>query len=125
MSEGRDKSVFHQEEDKLREEDKLVLHLEEDKLVVVDIDLVEIDLVEVEDNLSYVLPSNTKVFGSVKRLRSARLGTQKDSEYSAELDEIFTSLHKADDHIAETRQNTVRLGTETRSMLNDLRKQLG
>lgn len=121
MSEGGDKSVFHQEEDKLREEDKLVLDLEEGELVI-DIDLVE---VEEEDNLSYVLPLNTEVFGSVKRLRTARLGTQKDSEYSAELDEIFTSLHKADDRIAETRQNTVRLGIETRSMLDDLRKQLG
>ncbi len=48
----------------------------------------------------------------------------KESEYSAELDKIFTQLHKADDRIAETRQNTVRLGIETRSMLDDLRKQL-
>lgn len=50
---------------------------------------------------------------------------ENESEYSAEIDEIFTQLHEADDDIAETRQNTVQLGIETRSMLNDLRKQLG
>jgi hypothetical protein len=50
---------------------------------------------------------------------------ENESKYSAELDEIFTQLHEADDYIAETRQNTTRLRVETRSMLNDLRKQLG
>lgn len=50
---------------------------------------------------------------------------ENESEYSVELDEILTQLHEADSHIAETRQNTVRLGVETRSMLDDLRKQLG
>jgi hypothetical protein len=50
---------------------------------------------------------------------------QEESKYSAELDEILTQLHEADDRIAETRQNTVQLGIETRSMLDDLRKQLG
>lgn len=48
-----------------------------------------------------------------------------DSEYSAELDEILSQLNDTDDRIVETRQNTVRLGIETRSMLDDLRKQLG
>lgn len=51
--------------------------------------------------------------------------TENNSKYSAELDEIFTQLHEADYCIAETRQNTVRLGIETRSILDDLRKQLG
>lgn len=51
--------------------------------------------------------------------------TEKNAEYSAEIDQIFTQLHEADKRIAETRQNTVRLGIETRSMLDDLRKQLG
>ena len=51
--------------------------------------------------------------------------TEENSEHSAELEKIFTKLHAADDRIAETRQNTVRLGIETRSMLDDLRKQLG
>jgi hypothetical protein len=50
---------------------------------------------------------------------------ENESKYSAELDEIFTQLHEADDYISETRQNTTRLRVETRSMLNDLRKQLG
>lgn len=50
---------------------------------------------------------------------------ENESEYSVELDEILTQLHEADSHITETRQNTVRLGVETRSMLDDLRKQLG
>ena len=50
---------------------------------------------------------------------------QNESENSIELNKIFTQLHDADQYIAETRQNTVRLGTETRSMLDDLRKQLG
>jgi hypothetical protein len=50
---------------------------------------------------------------------------ENESKYSAELDEIFTQLHEADDYIAETRQNTTRLRVETRSMLDDLRKQLG
>jgi len=50
---------------------------------------------------------------------------ENESKYSAELDEIFTQLHEADYCIAETRQNTVRLGIETRSILDDLRKQLG
>jgi hypothetical protein len=50
---------------------------------------------------------------------------ENESKYSAELDEVFTQLHEADDYIAETRQNTVQLGIETRSMLDDLRKQLG
>jgi hypothetical protein len=49
---------------------------------------------------------------------------ENESKYSAELDEVFTQLHEADDYIAETRQNTVQLGIETRSMLDDLRKQL-
>ena len=49
----------------------------------------------------------------------------EDTQYIAKLDEIITQLHDADRHITQTRQNTVRLGTETRSMLNDLRKQLG
>jgi|GEM_PF-5562449 len=49
----------------------------------------------------------------------------EESKYSTELDEIFTQLHDADRHIAETRKNTMRLGIETKSMLDDLRKQLG
>ncbi|MEM6612063.1 MAG: hypothetical protein AAF652_07385 [Cyanobacteria bacterium P01_C01_bin.72] len=51
--------------------------------------------------------------------------TEENSEYSAELEKIFTQLQEKDNLIAETRQNTVRLGIETRSMLDDLRKQLG
>jgi hypothetical protein len=50
---------------------------------------------------------------------------KKETEYSSELDEIFIQLHEADERIAETRQNTTRLRVETRSMLDDLRKQLG
>ena len=53
------------------------------------------------------------------------LTAQNESKYSTELDEIFTQLHDADRHIAETRKNTMRLGIETKSMLDDLRKQLG
>ncbi|MEO1005184.1 MAG: hypothetical protein AAFW67_04875 [Cyanobacteria bacterium J06638_38] len=48
-----------------------------------------------------------------------------ESEYTVELDEILTQLHQADDRIVAIRQNTARLGVETRSMLSDLRKQLG
>lgn len=51
--------------------------------------------------------------------------TEENSEYSAQLEKIFTQLQEEDHLIAETRQNTVRLGIETRSMLDDLRKQLG
>ena len=50
---------------------------------------------------------------------------ENESECSVELDEILTQLHEADSHIAETRQNTLRLGIETRSMLDGLRQQLG
>jgi hypothetical protein len=50
--------------------------------------------------------------------------TDWSEEENAQLDEIFTQLHEADDYIAKTRQNTTRLRVETRSMLNDLRKQL-
>lgn len=53
------------------------------------------------------------------------LTTPNESKYSTELDEIFTQLHDTDRYIAKTRKNTVRLGIETRSMLNDLRQQLG
>lgn len=50
---------------------------------------------------------------------------QNESIHLAEIDEIMAQLHDADRNIAETRKNTVRLGIETRSMLDDLRKQLG
>ena len=50
---------------------------------------------------------------------------QDESKFSTKIDEIFVQLHDVDRDIAETRKNTVRLGIETRSMLNDLRKQLG
>ena len=50
---------------------------------------------------------------------------KENSEYSAELEKIFTQLQEEDRLIAKTRQNTVQLGIETRSMLDDLRKQLG
>ena len=60
-----------------------------------------------------------------KYVLESNLEKLEESEYSAELDETFTQLHEADDRIAETRQNTMRLGIETRSMLDDLRKQLG
>ena len=48
-----------------------------------------------------------------------------EQKYVSELDEIFTQLQDADRDIARTRRNTVSLGIETRSMLKDLRKQLG
>ncbi len=51
--------------------------------------------------------------------------TEENSEYSAELEKIFTQLQEKDELINKTRQNTARLGIETRSMLDDLRKQLG
>ena len=50
---------------------------------------------------------------------------EENSEYYAELSTIFTQLHEADSYIAKTRQNTVKLGLETRAILADLRKQLG
>ena len=68
---------------------------------------------------------SSNVKPSEKQDRVANSKTQEYLKYSTELEEIFTQLHDADRHIAETRQNTVRLGIETRSMLDDLRKQLG
>ncbi len=50
---------------------------------------------------------------------------EEEEEIEEEEEEIFNLLHKADEYIAETRQNTMRLGIETRLMLNDLRRQLG
>jgi hypothetical protein len=64
-----------------------------------------------------------KVEEKVEEIKNSEL--ENESKYSAELDEIFTQLHEADDCISDTRQNTSRLRVETRLMLNDLRKQLG
>ena len=50
---------------------------------------------------------------------------EEELESQAQLDGILTELHEADERIAKDRQDTVRLGKETRAMLTDLRKQLG
>lgn len=44
---------------------------------------------------------------------------------NTELDNIFTKLHQADDRISKDREETLRLATETRTMLTDLRKHFG
>jgi hypothetical protein len=73
-----------------------------------------------------VAAAKAGIFTSVAFSETAKNSElENESKYSAELDEIFTQLHEADDYIAETRQNTTRLRVETRSMLDDLRKQLG
>lgn len=50
---------------------------------------------------------------------------EEESKISARLDDILSQLQAADDRIAKDRQDTVRLGQETKVMLTDLRKQLG
>jgi predicted nucleic acid-binding Zn-ribbon protein len=50
---------------------------------------------------------------------------KEESEYIAELDEIFARLHASDERIAKNRKDIERLGEETRAMLTDLRKQFG
>ena len=50
---------------------------------------------------------------------------EEESKISARLDDILSQLQAADDRIAKDRQDTVRLGQETKVMLADLRKQLG
>ena len=50
---------------------------------------------------------------------------EEESKISARLDDILSQLRAADDRIAKDRQDTVRLGQETKVMLADLRKQLG
>ncbi|MEM6613792.1 MAG: hypothetical protein AAF652_16345 [Cyanobacteria bacterium P01_C01_bin.72] len=53
------------------------------------------------------------------------LEAQNESQYSTALDKIFAQLHQADEQTERTSQNTLRLAMETKSMLNDLGKQLG
>jgi hypothetical protein len=88
-----------------------------------------------QDNLIQIKPISLSditeaIFKTVDTTREFKTEKEKNSEleneskYSAELNEILTQLHEADDYISETRQNTSRLGVETRSMLDDLRKQL-
>lgn len=41
------------------------------------------------------------------------------TDFSAELDQIFTQLNAADEEITKSRQNALRLGKETRAILKD------
>lgn len=50
---------------------------------------------------------------------------EEKSEFDSQLDDIFTELHAADDRITKDCEDIVLLGKETRTILSDLRKQLG
>ena len=76
-----------------------------------------------QENLTSV-PGRVFIVGGTNTQLNT-LTTEEESEFNNQLDNIFIELHKSDERICEDREETLRLATETRNILADLRNQFG